>query len=197
MKSQLKFEMKRKLFHLTAILFIPFYYLINLYTNKAIAIFSLCILLVIFLIIEFFRIKLKKALPIFRAIYRDKEKEGKFSTNIHFTLAAIISFTFFSFPVASTVMLMATLGDMTAAIIGIRFGRHQFFNYSNRTWEGTLSEFVVDLIIATLILNNLILSLAMAFVATLVETTCNDIIDDNLSIPVFAGAIGHFLQKII
>ena len=192
----LKFEIKRKLFHLTAILYIPLFYIVSFYFNKTLAIFSLVIVLTIFVIIEILRLKFGKKLPLFHLLYRDKEQD-KISGNIYFAIGAIIAFTFFTFPIAATVILMTTLGDMAAAIFGIRFGKHWLKHFPDRAWEGIVAEFIVDFIIAMLILKNPIIATAMAFVATLVETTCNKFMDDNLSIPIFAGLTGQILKTVL
>lgn len=191
--TNLKFEIKRKLFHLSAILYVPLYYFLNLYYSKTAAITSLLIILIFFITIEYFRLKHKKKIPIFHILYRKKEN-NKISANIYFAIAAILSFAFLDFSIASTVILMTTFGDMAAAIIGIKFGKHWLKDFPDRAWEGVIAEFLTDFIIVILVLNNLQLAIMMAFVATLVETTLNKFMDDNLSIPLFAGITGQTLK---
>ena len=188
----LKFEIKRKLFHLTSILYIPLYYFLNTNYNETTAITSLFAILIFFLLVDFFRLKYKKKIPLFHVLYREKET-NKLSGNIYFAIAAILSFTFLEFPLASTVILMTTFGDMAAAIIGIRFGKHWLKNFPDRAWEGIIAEFLTDFIIVILILNNIYLAIIMAAIATLVETTLNKYIDDNLLIPFFAGITGQII----
>jgi phytol kinase len=62
----------------------------------------------------------------------------------------------------------------------------------NKSWEGVIAEFIVNLIIGFILLNNIILVLTMALVATLVETFFTQI-DDNISIPVISGFVGQIL----
>lgn len=105
---------------------------------------------------------------------------------------------------------MTTFGDMSAALIGKRFGKHPFF-LKERTWEGTSSELFVDFLIGVFVffgsdftlIYNLelwIVVLIMAITATFIETIVYKM-DDNLLIPIFAGfsgqivlfLFGHFL----
>ena len=90
---------------------------------------------------------------------------------------------------------MTIFGDMAAAIFGIAFGKHWIKGLHNRAWEGVIAQFIVDVIIAMMILNDLTISIVMAFVATFVETTF-DHVDDNLSIPLFSGLIAQLIKLI-
>jgi dolichol kinase len=195
MEKRLIFEFKRKFIHIFSLFFIIIYYLANKWYDKKTALFSLIILLAIFLLIEYFRIKKKKKIPILHIFWREREKD-KLAGYIYFIIGAIIVFTFFDFYIAVTALLMATFGDMAAALIGIPFGKHWLKSVPHTAWEGIIAEFVVDIIIGAIILTNWYIIIAMALVATIVETFLIHI-DDNLSIPLFAGLIGQILFKII
>jgi|TARA_Y100000310_G_C20644680_1_gene795895 dolichol kinase len=189
----IKFEIKRKLFHLTSILLIPIYYFAALYLGKLFAISIFGTILTFFLLIEVARAITKKNIPIFGCLYRENEKIG---TTVYILLGASIAFAFFDFNVASTAILMATFGDMAAAIVGISCGKHWLKFIKNCAWEGIIAEFLVDFVIAIIILRNIPVAIIMSLVATFVETVFTKI-DDNLSVPILAGLTGHLLLKVI
>ena len=54
----------------------------------------------------------------------------------------------------------------------------------------------MDFLIGLIILGNPIVSLVMAFLATLTETAVNKI-DDNLIVPVFAGFFGQIALNLL
>jgi phytol kinase len=190
--EDITFELKRKLFHLTTIFLIPLYYFVSLYSGKFVALLVFGAILVLFLFIEVIRAFTKRKLPIFGALYRNNEKIG---TNVYIVFGAIIAFAFFDFRIASTAILMATLGDMAAALVGISCGKHWLKFIKNCAWEGIIAEFFVDFVIAMIILKNLPIAIIMSLVATFVETTFTKI-DDNLGVPVLSGLTAQLLSKI-
>lgn len=195
MKKKLIFELKRKVVHLLSLIFLIIYIAVAFLFNKKIALLSLTFILIIFLILDYYRIVKKKKIPLFNIFWR-KEEENRLGGNVYFLIGIILSFAFFDYSIALTALLMATFGDMAAALIGIRFGKHYLKKHKNKAWEGIIAQFLVDLIICLFIINSLIISLGMALVATFVETKFRHI-DDNLSIPIFSGFIGEILNLII
>ena len=109
-------------------------------------------------------------------------------------LGAIIVFAIFDTRIAVAAVLMTVFGDLSAAIIGQRFGKHWISK--DKAWEGVIAEFVVNLVIGYLILSNVIVILVLALAATLVETFVRRI-DDNLTIPVAAGLVGELTRYVI
>ncbi|MFZ5955838.1 MAG: diacylglycerol/polyprenol kinase family protein [Nanoarchaeota archaeon] len=192
--ADIKKELKRKILHLVVILYLPIYLILAKLFNHTISILILTFALIFFLVLDFFRIKYNLKIPFFHSLYREHEKT-KFGGHVYLALGLTIAFAFLEFRIALTVLLMAIFGDITAALIGIKFGKHWLKKSPDKAWEGILAEFFVDLLIAILVLNNFLVSVSMAFVATFVETKL--IIDDNFSIPVFTGIIGQILISII
>ena len=123
MKKKVKFEFKRKFIHLFSLLYVVVYLVAEKYYNSPVALFSLGGILLVFLIIEFIRIKLKVKIPIFHIFWRENEKD-KLAGYIYFITGAIIAFAFFDKNIAIAAILMTTFGDMAAALIGINFGKH-------------------------------------------------------------------------
>ncbi len=186
MKKNLIFELKRKLFHLFSILYIPLFYLLNKYFGFYYAIGIFLLLSIIFLIEEIYRIKFDKKLPFFNVLYRENDK-NKIAAHFYFTIGAMFVFLFFPFDIACVSLLMTTFGDAFAALIGVRFGRHKI--YKEKSLEGSLAEFFVNLLIASIILNDFYVVFSMALTATAVEVFLTKV-DDNLGIPLLSGFVG-------
>jgi len=192
----LKKELKRKLIHLLSIFFIIVFVIISTNFGKKIALFALVLLLVIFIEIDYVRVELGRKIPIFWRIFRKKEK-NRHGAQVFFLIGAIISLAVFNFDIALAAILMTTFGDMAAALIGKRFGR--IWIAKERALEGVAAEFLVDMLIAFIVLDNWIVMLVMAFTATIVETFIYKL-DDNLIIPLFSGFNGQlvlYLLKIL
>jgi phytol kinase len=194
MQKKLVFEFKRKFFHLFSLLYILAYFLLAKSFNHKTAIIVFVILLIVFILAEFSRLKLKKKLPLFDLLGRENEK-NKVAGYVWFLAGVTIVFAFFDFNIAVAALLMTTFGDMSAALFGIAFGKHWLKWPPQTAWEGIIAQFVVDLIIGFIFINTWWIVVAMAFVATLAETFLIKI-DDNFSIPVLGGLVAHLLSSI-
>jgi dolichol kinase len=191
--SKLTFELKRKVIHTIGLIYVLLYWLTLKYFNShQIAILILLAIFLVVIFLEYFRITLKKEIPIIRIFMRAKEK-NILGGQVYYLLGIILALTLFEFKIALAVILMTILGDTAAAIFGIAFGKHWIKQLKETAWEGIIAEFIVDLIIGYLILANWYIAIPMALVATFVETVFTHI-DDNLSIPLFAGFIGQVLK---
>ena len=89
---------------------------------------------------------------------------------------------------------MMIFGDTASAIIG-KFGNHKL-KHLNCSWEGILSEFLVDIAVGFIFLNSIPIILIMALTATFIEVVLKAV-DDNLAIPVVAGFAGQSLMIIL
>jgi phytol kinase len=194
-KEKLLFEIRRKAIHSLAVISIPIYYILNRLFDRQITLLLFLFVLMVFIIIEFFRIVKKQKIPIVHIFWRAKE-ENSLSGLVYFMIGIIIAFTVFDTNIAYAAILMAVFGDMAAAIFGIAFGKHWIKQLNETAWEGIIAEFIVDIIIAWIIFQNWFIVLPMAAIATLVETIFPHV-DDNLAIPVFAGFVGQCLKLIV
>ncbi len=115
---------------------------------------------------------------------------------IFFLSATIICLAVFDFKIALAALLMTTFGDMTAAIVGKKYG--QSLIYRNKTLVGCVTELIVNLIVGftILALTNIYATTAMAFTATVVETLVDEL-DDNLIVPIFSAFVGQILLFLI
>ncbi|WP_242492484.1 diacylglycerol/polyprenol kinase family protein [Methanolobus psychrotolerans] len=177
-------ELMRKGIHLTSI----FIVLVYAFFGKQASQTLLIVYLVLILCIEHLRLDRGIRLPALDILLRQKERSG-LGSHVYFTIGALIAVSVFSRNIALAAILMTTFGDMSAALIGQKYGKRRIFT-NGKSLEGCIAEFVVNLVIAVLLLENPAVSIIMAFVATFVEATFVKI-DDNLSIPVFSGVFAE------
>ncbi|ETA66762.1 dolichol kinase [Methanolobus tindarius DSM 2278] len=176
-------EVMRKGVHLTSILIV----LVYAFMGKQACQILLITYLVLILSIEHLRLDRGFKLPVLHVVLRQKEKDA-IGSYVYFTIGALIVVSVFSKNIAFAAILMTTFGDMSVALIGKKYGRIRISN--GKSLEGCIAEFIVDLTIAILLLENPIISLLMAFTATYVETIFVKI-DDNLAIPIFSASVAE------
>lgn len=188
------FEVLRKSVHLVSALIV----LIYEYFGKEVVLWVLMLFLVVVLVLDYFRLEHDVKIPFFHTMYR--EKEGcRLGGHIYFSLGAVAVICLFSREIAYAAILMTTFGDLAAALIGKFYGKRRIFHTTfknDKSLEGSGAEFLVDFIVGLLILGNPIVSLVMAFFATLAETAVNKI-DDNLVIPIFSGFFGQVTMLVL
>lgn len=183
-------EILRKGFHLMSVAIVMVY----AFFGKELVLQFMTLYLVSILIIEHLRLDFGYKVPLVNYLFRKKEEKG-IGGYVYFTLGAIVAASVFSKNVAYAAILMTTFGDMSAALIGKRFGKVRIFR-GGKSLEGSLAEFFVDLIIGYAFLSNIVIAFLMAFVATFVETNFEKI-DDNLAIPVFSGFAAELLLMLV
>ena len=191
-------EIGRKIIHITILIVLAAYFVIQNslidsgYTAtlaKQVALLFLVALLILFLILEYFRLELGWKMPFFSQFIRSKEQNKMYGV-IYFLSATIISLAVFDYKIALAALLMTTFGDMVAALVGKRYGSTLI--YRNKTWAGFLGELTTNLIVGFIILDSIYVILGMAIVATIVETLVDEL-DDNLLIPIFSGFAGQII----
>lgn len=201
-----KLEVARKGIHILSTSFILIYLAFAYLFSHTVGLFALAFLLIVLIELEYVRIEIGKKIPLISrlwAVKRAKERE-KLGGEVFFLIGAIICLAIFNLPIAITAILMATFGDLAAALVGKRFGKHWLPYLKNRAWEGIIAELIVDIVIGFLIIGTFlnkdisgwIIILTMAITATVVETIINKL-DDNLLIPVFTGFNGQIALLIV
>lgn len=203
-----KRELARKFVHFLSVFILFIYFIVSDAFSSRIALFLLVLILIIFLEFEYLRIEIGKQIPILNNIWsylrRKKEKET-IGGDIFFLIGAILVLAIFETRIAMAAILMTTFGDLSAALVGKRFGKH--IARENKNWEGVVAEFVVDILIGIFVfiifsagsitdVSIWLLILLMALTATIVETMVSKM-DDNLLIPIFAGFNGQMLSLIM
>jgi phytol kinase len=208
-----KRELARKFVHLLSVLILVIYYFASDFFSVKIALMILVFILMIFLEFEYFRIETGNKIPILGEIWkymrRDKEK-GKVGGDVFFIVGSILVLAIFDLKIAMVAMLMTTFGDMAAALIGKKYGKHWLKHLKERAWEGILAEFFVDVFVGIMVFfwgfwNNpalfynwhlwIVIGI-MSLTATIVETLIYKM-DDNLIIPVFSGFNGQVALLIL
>ena len=182
-------EVGRKIIHITILIVLAAYFFIQDSVGKDLALLFLVGLLIVFLILEYFRIELGWKMPFFSQFIRAKEENRMYGV-IYFLSATIISLAVFKKEIALAALLMTTFGDMIAALVGKKYGTTLI--YKNKTWAGFIAELVINLIVGFIVLDNISIIFGMAIVATVVETLVDEM-DDNLLIPIFAGFVGQII----
>lgn len=191
-------EIGRKIIHIMILIVLAAYFFIQDslisagYTAvlaKQVALLFLVALLILFLILEYFRLELGWKMPFFSQFIRPKEQHRMYGV-IYFLSATIISLAVFDYKIALAALLMTTFGDMVAALVGKKYGSTLI--YRNKTWAGFLGEMATNLIVGFIILDSIYIILGMAIVATIVETLVDEL-DDNLLIPLFSGFVGQLI----
>lgn len=208
-----KKELARKFIHLLAVIYLVIYILVSDMFDSQIALLVLVFMLIILIELEYFRMEIGMKIPIMSTIWkyvrREKEREV-LGGDIFFLLGAIIVLAIFDIKIAIAAILMTVFGDMAAALVGKRYGKHYLPRLKSKAWEGIAAEFFVDIIVGIIVMfwlqwGNLAVMLdlktwlivfAMALTATIVETKVSKI-DDNLIVPVFSGFIGQIILKFV
>jgi phytol kinase len=192
--KEVVFEVQRKIVHLVSILIVLIYELFG----KEIVLWVLMLFLITMLFLDYFRLEHDMKIPFFYTMYREQEA-NRLGGHIYFTLGSIVVIAFCSREIAYAAILMTTFGDMAAGLLGKFYGKKRIFRKifkNDKSIEGSGSEFIVDLIIGFLIVGNPLISLVMAFFATLAETAVNKI-DDNLVVPILSGFFGQIILTIL
>ena len=185
-------EKIRKTIHISNLIF-PL--LIYLFSPKNI--FPLFLTLsVLFVSIDILRIKIKYFKKIYKKIFgsitRDKEKNsltGATNVMIGVTLVTYI----FDASISIPSLIIMSISDTLAAIIGIRYGSIYLIN--NKKLEGSFSFFFSCCIILLLFKVNIFIAVLISMITTILELSINiKHIDDNLYIPLIVALLINILN---
>ena len=129
---------------------------------------------------------------IFSAIVRDSENHTITGATTVF-IAGFLTVLIFERPVAIFAMLILSLADATAALIGRKWGNHSLFE---KSVEGTMTFLIVALALAFLLPDlPRAGAVAAAGIATIAEVLPSPI-DDNLIVPLSAATTISFFYLI-
>ena len=131
---------------------------------------------------------------IITPMIRDHEHAGDFSGATYILLSVCLTVALYAKPIAIAALVFIIVGDVLAALIGRKFGRHRF---GRKSVEGSLACLVGTLVVASLAPGiALPVSVFGAVVATITEAASSRI-DDNISVPIISGLAMTLLGKII
>lgn len=166
------------------------YSIIRYLWSEQAAIMVLTAMLLILLEVEYVRLEIRPKIPQMLALLRRRERNNVTGT-VFFIIGTIIAFGVFDYSVAMLALLLTVFGDLSSALVGIKWGKRKIFH--NKTLEGFLAGLTVNLMVGLLFMTNLpIVFIPMALVASFVELTTNKL-DDNLTVPLFAGFTGQMI----
>lgn len=184
-------EVVRKLFHLSGLVTVVIYVFCLRYFSERVAILVLTALLLLLIEIDHIRIEHRpKLLAIFDVFFRRHEKNN-ISGAVFFVISCVICFAAFDYWIAVLAMFMTVFGDIFSALVGKSFGKTPL--YRGKTFAGTCAGFSANLIVGFLVLPDFpLVFVPMAVTASFVELITIKL-DDNLTVPLFAGFIGQMI----
>ena len=188
-------EISKKAIHIIILIALIGYAIIENQFSQQTALMALIALLMLFILLEYFRLELDWKIPFFSQFIRSKERDRMFGV-VYFLSATIICLAVFDFRIALAALLMTVFGDVFAAIVGKKYGTTLLFR--NKTVVGSITELVVNLIVGFAVLinfTNVYVILVMALTATIVEIVVDEL-DDNLLVPLISGFIGQLIMSI-
>lgn len=173
----------RKLIHGCALL-VP---ILTEVTSKTIVLTALCIIVVVYAVEEALRLKGRRVPVItsFTLRMSRQEETGRFIVRpVYLAAGVILALLLFPPKIAYASIGIVAVGDPAAAYVGGKFGRIHI--RPNKTFEGLIAGLVLAFLLASIIVYP-VAALAGASGAMLMELL--DVPDDNLTMPVAAGAL--------
>lgn len=142
-----------------------------------------------FLLAEYLRLNFEWARNLFMTVFgpaiRKHEKQKLTGATYVFT-GAVLSIFLFPKSIAVPALLILSISDTLAAIVGIPFGRHRFLK---KSLEGSISFLISTLIILYLFFpDKHVANILIAVIATLAEAYPMKL-DDNFLIPLLTGVL--------
>ena len=176
-----KREILRKLFHLSTCIFA----LMLLYFGKNICIPIFLSQAIIFFTLDFLRLKnrrIQKLYNIFFGIVTKNYEENQITSASYVFLSLIIVTIIFEVQIASSALLIMSLSDPIASLIGRAYGEFHIFG---KSLEGSIAFFIVSVVILYSFNFPSDTVLYVSVLSTLVELFSDRFhVDDNLSVPI-------------
>ncbi|MCK9425396.1 MAG: dolichol kinase [Ignavibacteriaceae bacterium] len=192
---QYRDELIRKMIHLCSLSFPIIYYFISRYD----AILILSGFTIFSLTIELWRYFSPKAGEIFYNLFgfllreheMDKKKKNLSGATYVF-LSALLSVIIFPKVIFLTAFTILIISDTSAALIGRRYGKHQFLA---KSLEGTIAFFVSAVIVVFVtpkimyVPAEYLIGILAAALGAIAENISYGLADDNLTIPLTVGGV--------
>ena len=182
-------EYYRKIIHIFNLV-IPFTYLFFL--ESRFQVLRILVPLTLFtIVIEYLRTRSSVIKKIFNdfliSMLRIHEMDGKYTGATWVFIGSTLTIAIFPKEIAVISLVYMSLGDAIASLVGRKYGKMKFYN---KTIEGSLAGLIVCILSGYLIQITLPLVVVFsgAFAAMFIELMPIPI-DDNLSVPLFAGTI--------
>ena len=190
-KLNYKGEMMRKGVHLSSSLF-P---ILMLTTDIQICRISFPLIAILFCLMDYFRLRNNYYSRIYQHLFgvitRSDEKFQLTGASYVFVSAAVCV-NLFTYNIAIISLFCLSICDSFAAIIGIPFGKHKFFD---KSLEGSIAFFISALAIFFIFKIQWAIALVCSLLGTLVESKKFPV-NDNLLIPISIGLTLTIMLKI-
>ncbi len=196
MQKIIKKELMRKSFHILGMT-IPIMYILF---GKDLTILYLSILLIIFILIEFIRIRVPILFPLYRIseeVTRSFEKTA-LASYIYFCVASLIIVFFLSINSVIIGITSALIGDTISAIGGIVLGKHKI---KNKTIEGSilgmLTVIIISYVLSSLLFNNITIIPIILGMSFFIFDIVDFKFDDNFILPLGMSLVYNLLEVIL
>ena len=186
-KLSFKNELKRKIVHLASAII----GLSMIYLDREIILPLLIASAIIFPLLDYMRINNNFVSNFYNSYFHSitRSLESKKLTGASFVFwGALITYILFEPKVAGIALIVMSLADANAAIIGVGYGKTTLFN---KSLEGSFAFYVTTLTILYIFKIPLIISLFISVIATFTELIEIPKINDNISIPL---SVAFFLS---
>jgi|GEM_PF-1107529 len=188
--SKLNFinEFKRKLIHFASSII----GLTILYIDPNIVLPILIIASILFPLLDYLRIHNKFVSNFYNSYFHSitRSFESHKLTGASFVFwGALITYIVFEPKVAGIALIVMSLADAMAAIIGVGFGKTKLLN---KSLEGSFAFFMTTLAILFIFKIPLFVALLISIIATITELIVIPKINDNISIPVMVALLLSF-----
>lgn len=190
------FFLQRKIWHLAGTSIIPTaYYLETVPRGWAVIIVAL--VTVVFVTLDTIRVRVRRYNEAFNARLKGflrKDERTCLVSSSYVLMAATGSMILFRPDVACAAMFYSAIGDPAACVIGKGYGRLRLGN--GKSWEGAAAMFAACSVFSAAVFGLSMVWLAGAFAATVIELYTGPV-DDNLSVPLGAGAVMAFYEAAV
>jgi dolichol kinase len=164
-------------------------------TSKALVLTGLCLITIAYALEEIYRLKGRRVpviTPFTLRMSRPEERARFILRPLYLAVGVILALALFPTKIAYASIGIVAVGDPVAAYVGGKIGRNHVRR--KKTLEGLIAGFI-----AAFLLASLIVSPATAFVGSIGGMLMEllDIPDDNLTMPIAAGALMTLLTPIV
>lgn len=189
----MEIEIKRKFVHALGVFLIL---LIQIFGKLNAALIMLAAVIIGVLLAEYRKNKKKykliKIKPVdeFEDFIEDEFKTVErpnalpFKGAIEFGLGCFLATILFKENIAMACIAVLALADSSSTLIGYYFGKYKLLINKKKTWEGSITFFLISFFILVLFTDPLI-AFILALITTFIEMLPH--VDDNLSIPLALG----------
>ena len=214
-------ELGRKIIHFLVLVLLTAYFFVAARFGHESGLLVLVAFLVLVIALEYLRLEYRLRPPLLSYLWdnlRREEEQKVLGADIFLMLGVIVALAAYDIRVATAVILMATFGDLIAALIGKKYGKVRPAIFKGKSIEGALAALLVNFIIGVLFLRTAVggslwwvrvfeesgtlglsgsfgeplwpLIVVTSLVATVIELSSSKICD-NLTIPLIAGFAGQ------